>query len=207
MKNNCLQIIKFLLCLIASPSLSFSSNTFIENKGQVCDNHNNPHPEILFYAQQHGTNVFLRNNGLSYVLEKPAMSENKENLIPNENEVDKFGHRIDVDFINAKQDPAIICEKTSAHYFNYYYEQCPSGISNVKSFEKIIYQNVYSNIDVHFYNNAGKGFKYDLMVNPGGNPNDIKLKYNGAEKLKIENEKLNVEEITKWFKKHSKKGK
>jgi len=25
--------------------------------------------------------------------------------------------------------------------------------------------------------------------------------------LKIENEKLNVEEITKWFKKHSKKGK
>ncbi len=193
MKNNCLQIIKFLLCLIASPSLSFSSNTFIENKGQVCDNHNNPHPEILFYAQQHGTNVFLRNNGLSYVLEKPAMSENKENLIPNENEVDKFGHRIDVDFINAKQDPAIICEKTSAHYFNYYYEQCPSGISNVKSFEKIIYQNVYSNIDVHFYNNAGKGFKYDLMVNPGGNPNDIKLKYNGAEKLKIENEKLIIE--------------
>src|SRR5674476_540636 len=48
---------------------------------------------------------------------------------------------------------------------------------------------MYPNIDVRYYTDAGT-LKYDLIVHPGGNINDIALKYEGVDKLEIKNKEL-----------------
>ncbi|MCC6691444.1 MAG: hypothetical protein IT235_07920, partial [Bacteroidia bacterium] len=53
-------------------------------------------------------------------------------------------------------------------------------------------KNIYKGIDVIYYGGKENGLKYDIVVNPGANPNDIKLKYTGA-KLKLEGQKLIVQ--------------
>ncbi|MDO9039595.1 MAG: hypothetical protein Q7U59_14740, partial [Lutibacter sp.] len=51
------------------------------------------------------------------------------------------------------------------------------GVLNVPEFKKIVYSNLYNNIDlVYYYTDAG--LKYDFIVKPGGDPTDIHLKYN-----------------------------
>ncbi len=55
----------------------------------------------------------------------------------------------------------------------------------------MIYKNVYPNIDVRYYSEGGR-LKYDIMVNPGGNANDIVMQYDGADKLSIKNSELVV---------------
>ncbi len=57
--------------------------------------------------------------------------------------------------------------------------------TEVPNFKEIIYENIYDNIDVCYYFTS-KGLKYDLIVHPGGDPNDIRLSYQGGKDLVID---------------------
>jgi hypothetical protein len=45
---------------------SFSKSAFIENKGQIIDQKNNPNPAALYLLNTPGMNVQLRRGGFSY---------------------------------------------------------------------------------------------------------------------------------------------
>ncbi len=69
---------------------------------------------------------------------------------------------------------------------NYFYGNDSSKwCTDVPNYQDIIYKNLYENIDLRYYSND-KGLKYDFVVHPGGEPNDIRLKYQGAQDLFIE---------------------
>ena len=57
-------------------------------------------------------------------------------------------------------------------------------ISNVPFFKEILYEELWNHIDASFYNSM-EGLKYDFIVKPGGNPDQIKVKLDGVEKLKV----------------------
>ncbi len=65
---------------------------------------------------------------------------------------------------------------------NFFYPHCPEGIYGVKSYHQVKIKEVYPNIDWVLYINE-KGVKYDFVVNPGGNIDDIVLAYKGADLL------------------------
>jgi hypothetical protein len=67
----------------------------------------------------------------------------------------------------------------------------------VHHYKKVLYQNIYPNIDVEFClgdggsspsGRLGGAFKYNFIVHPGGNPNDIQLKIDGANATSLTNE-------------------
>ena len=58
-----------------------------------------------------------------------------------------------------------------------------------KIYQAVTYKNMYPNIDVRYYTDAGT-LKYDIIVRPGGNINDIALKYDGVDKLEVKNKEL-----------------
>ena len=77
---------------------------------------------------------------------------------------------------------------------NYYLANCPQGILDVKTFKKITIKNIYKGIDWVIYSNEKNNLEYDLIVNPGADPSQIKIKYKGTDKMLLDKEskKLNL---------------
>jgi hypothetical protein len=57
--------------------------------------------------------------------------------------------------------------------------------TNIPTFEKVNYQSIYPGIDLAYYGNEGK-LEYDLIVQPGADPNQIKLAFSGTEKIDVD---------------------
>ncbi len=179
---------------------------FTENKGQVVDMNFRLRSDILYVGDGGSSKVYLRKTGWSYVLCK--LEDNtigrepqdyineggKTKLDDEQNVYDEIKmHRIDVDFIGANPDAKILNSEKVEGYSNFYLGHCPKGVIHVNSYNRVVYQNVYNNIDVIFYGGKQSGLKYDIVVRPGGNPNDIKIKYTGADGIEINNGKLTIE--------------
>ncbi len=197
----------------ASPKVSLGGYGFIENKGQIIDQNNKPNKEVLYLYNGNGLQVQLRQNGFSYeviktekTLKAIGVKSKDQNYIPNKFEPDSFDytykiHRIDILFEGINKNIQITTFEPSSDYINYYTgspvraplvgalppahnpQQKNTGITNIHHYQKILYQNIYSNIDVEFIlnnENPSQKFKYNFIIHPGGNINDIKLKFLGA---------------------------
>ncbi len=167
---------------------------FIENKGQFFDQNNKVNRDVLFLFSDPGFHVQLKQNGFSYEVFKPA----------NKSETHYSIHRIDISFTgsntsdiistisgNNQSGFRIIPAEPGAGFINYYKDASTNNPQiNVNHFQKIIYKNVYPQIDIEFLiNTYGKPvkeitdhsrFKYNFIIHPGGNINDIQLKIEGA---------------------------
>ncbi len=55
---------------------------------------------------------------------------------------------------------------------------------NIPLYEKVIYQSVYSGIDLLYYDNDGT-LEYDFIITPGTDYQTIKLQFEGTEKLEL----------------------
>ena len=60
-------------------------------------------------------------------------------------------------------------------------------IINIPLYEKVIYKEIYKGIDMLNYSNNGN-LEYDFIINPNSNFEDIKLKFDGCDELKIDND-------------------
>jgi gliding motility-associated-like protein len=83
--------------------------------------------------------------------------------------------------------PKISFEKERKGVINYLNTQ--PFVSNVKSYQKVNYQNVYEGIDYSIYEYAG-GLKYDWIVHAHADPTDIKLRLEGVKDIRIEDGRL-----------------
>jgi hypothetical protein len=69
---------------------------------------------------------------------------------------------------------------------NFFYGNDPNKwYTNVPNFDEVLYENIYDGIDLRYYANE-KGFKYDFLVHPGTDPEQIKVKYIGAKEINID---------------------
>lgn len=167
--------------------------SFTENKGQLADIAGTPRTDILYMTKNKGMQVYFAKDRISYVVSQAIHQENsyqEENTgysLSGPDNVQPTGlQRIDMEFINPNPNVQIIAEDEESGYSNYYYPHCPNGILGVKSYKKLIYQNIYPDIDLIFYASSQNSsstlssLKYDFIVHPGAKPSDIKIHYNGA---------------------------
>ena len=154
-----------------------SSIQFIENKGQfskLIDYKLSIKNGDLFFSKNKIT-FNLYNKSKIYDL-RHKKDNNGSNLIS--------GHVYNVEFINANKK-TIKGLDTNSNYNNYFLGNDKSKwASGVKIFKRIYYSSLYNNIDLTYYEHFGK-LKYDFIVHPNGKTKDIKLQYNGADKIKI----------------------
>lgn len=170
-----------------------SPKGFIPNLGQLATANGEVAESVLFYSQA-GLPTYLNHTGFSYLLNRyEEVKTGTENSPQGIDSVQQLTaqHRIDITFAGANKNINIEGQQELPHYFNYYYGYCPDGITNVHPFKKISYKNVWDNIDVQFYEKQG-GIEYDFIVHPGGNPNDIQLKYSGAEVEQLSSTALRI---------------
>ncbi|HMO61575.1 MAG TPA: PKD domain-containing protein [Ferruginibacter sp.] len=99
-------------------------------------------------------------------------------------------HAYRVVFLGATGKAAAVPDKPLPTYNNYFIGKDSSRWkSNCAIYQAITYKNVYPNIDVRYYTDQGT-LKYDIIVHPGGNPNEITLQYQGVDKLEVKNKEL-----------------
>jgi gliding motility-associated-like protein len=173
-----------------------SNRAFVENKGQVSDDKGNPRPEVLFKSKNDNATIFFRKDGLVYLFNRFETVPNEEsrkewqeknNMRAQVLETKPMIFRLDMNFLNTNSQVKVTGDSKKQDFSNYYYGHCPQGIINVAHFEKIIYNNIYPNIDVVYYYTQN-GLKYDVIVHPGGKLSDVKFRYDGASRTEINEE-------------------
>jgi len=164
---------------------------FTENKGQVHDQHYKARPDVLFSGTDGKLVFHLKNNGISYQLNRVDSWKEEEDHKTKDDAlsvskgkrqvVDKSTiYRVDINWLNANPQAAVRTGNALEGYNNYYLESCPNGALNVKSYETVEYQNIYNGINLKWYQNKGQ-LKYDYVVAPHANYKQIQLEIKGAQ--------------------------
>lgn len=170
------------------PLLPNQQLLFFENKGQVIGPDGIPDADVRFVINTPEFAMFIYNDGISYQFvnaiapksnKKPAVPEGLQDLIPNTgNKINS--HRINVKFVNANANSIIKAEGKSSYFENYYFPENKNGIAQVHGFDKVTIENLYPGVNWVLYQVNGK-IKYDLIMQPGVNPNCISMEINAAD--------------------------
>jgi hypothetical protein len=190
--------------------LSRPNQGFIENKGQIIDQNHKPNPAVLYLLNMPGMNVQLRRGGFSYDIYRisnidkhtqnnelnhhgntaPLHHGIKDSIPQPPSSIIDF-HRIDLDLVGINSDYTIESGGATSDYTNYYLGFTPrEGIQNVRSFKKIIYRNIYPNIDLDFSADDKHIFKYTFIIHPGARLCDIQILVSEPSILQLEKDTL-----------------
>ncbi|MDF1676897.1 MAG: PKD domain-containing protein, partial [Vicingaceae bacterium] len=163
-----------------------SERAFVENKGQY-DGRNWQSTNQIKYAlsQQDGWFTFFSNKGITHRIERLVRNPKKKkgegdanNNLPSRIHLSEF---VNISFVGANTNVKIIAEEKTNHYYSYAVKDLKTNdvnnINNVKGYKKITYKNIYNNIDIEYTLHPDGGIKYNVILHPGANPNEIKMKY------------------------------
>ena len=174
----------------AVPGKTTQKLYFIENKGQVQDQHHGARKDIQYVLGAPGMSVFIGDAQLHYQFSnivREAAGEGKpagSRFADMERQANVNTYRMDVELMGANKHAEVIAEEPQAYYENYYVAGCPANGLQVHAFGKLTYKNVYKGID-WVVRIKGNKLEHEFIVGPGGNAAEIKLKYNGQSSLKI----------------------
>jgi hypothetical protein len=181
--------------LIESPGLGFLS--FTENKGQIRDQYDQPRIDIDFSLHQNALNLFISAGHIYYQfnrlnnkdeLQSSLRNQTQPSGIPLEQTVapDYTLYRLEMELAGSNISAKPIVENIIQQKLNYYRPALGSdGITNVQSCKKIIYPDIYPNIDWVIYIKDGK-LKYDFVLHEGADPADIRIRYQGAKSMQLQ---------------------
>ncbi len=181
-----------LLFLLAFTAFSFTQNIwskdanqneyFIENKGQYDDRQHSPEENIQYGLKLGNVFVLFDQKGMTYRFEhlKKIKVEGKESIRKNQSEL------IHITFLNANSDAQIIATDKVSHAYSFgikdYFTNSAHSINNIPGFKKITYKNIYPNIDIEYTLHPKGGLKYNIILHPGANVDDIQLGYSTKNK-------------------------
>jgi uncharacterized protein YjdB len=164
--------------------------SFTENVGQIKDQHDRYRNDIQFTMSANaGLSIFFGSGEIHYQFSKMISGVDKTistNYKHNENTRWYDMYRMDVELIGANKNAAVIRGNKTEYFEHYFTDWSSKKGTTAYSYNKITYKNIYPKIDWVLYVKDNK-LKHEFVVHEGGNANDIKLKYGGAEKLNIDN--------------------
>ena len=174
-----------LFFLLFACKFGFSQYEFIENKGQW-DN------KIFYKTEFTNGAIFFEKNCLTFNFIDINHNHEKHNHKnrgdvhnPNVRPVIK-GHAYKIHFENSN-DPNFITGDLKSDYINYFISNKEENWrSYVKKFGEISYKNIYDSIDIKYYS-SNNTLKYDIIVKPGANTDQIKLRYEGVSSIEEKN--------------------
>ena len=184
----------------------FNQKVFIENKGQFTSpfsplsrgrgagpartfRFGTGGGEVLFGATVDGVEMFFSTKGITYRHNEIIQAEENEKQENGKEKMKIIPHSISMEWIGANRHVQIVAEEAVANYFTYPDLNDKTGRSSLKASacKKIIYKNIYPNIDVEYiFPQDSSGIKYSLILRPGANSSDIKMKWSGNDLFKDE---------------------
>src|ERR1051326_5346565 len=181
---------------IASPVVK----RFIENKSQFYGKDKLAASQILFGTELSGTQIYFSKNGLTYRFDKREWKNKNERekeyekkfRTPQEwedHEKEERAVKIETDLVhmqweNSNPNVQVVAEERVHDYFSYTVKG--RNINYVSGYEKIVYKDLYPNIDVEYVFHQKGGIKYSLILHPGADVSQVKMKYTDANGIKTD---------------------
>jgi hypothetical protein len=160
---------------------------FIENKGQW-------HPDVLYFCRLGGLDAWITKWGVNYTFfkleEKPSAEAREPSLHEKfgRGEVELIGHRVLMKLRGCAAHPQREGRELLAGYYNYLIGNDPTRHATyVRRYQEAWVKGVYAGIDMRYYLEGGR-LRYDLVVQPGGDPSQIVFGLEGSEKTYIDSE-------------------
>lgn len=159
---------------------------FLENKNQWESN-------VRYRAAIPNGMLFLKENGLHYAfIDSEPFSHHGQGKAHTHTHETIKGHGIAVQFLGANANPTMQAEGEGSERYNFFLGNDQSKwASDIKSYTKLAYKTLYEGIDMRFYTHED-ALKYEFIVAPKTNPDKIRLQYDGAKAIEIENGNLKI---------------
>ncbi len=169
--------------------LAASNQSFLENNGQIRNQHGKVVSDIKFAIHQGSLNAYFMPDRISYVFtgSAAANSSNKQGIVPSyaaHAERKAMRYRLDVELQGCNPSVQLIGNGRGTSPYNFVNGADQAQSIVAYQYQEILYQNIYKDIDLQF-RLTESGLKYDFIVHPGGNPADIRMRYIGATKLAL----------------------
>ncbi|MCI5057299.1 MAG: SBBP repeat-containing protein, partial [Flavobacteriales bacterium] len=172
---------------------NFFAFNFEEHQGQFAAQNGEVRNDILFRTKIGGTNILFHKDGVSfyfYKIEEIPFDE----LSPEQKAEVQQGNsatqkrvsyaKIFKKFIGANPNAEVLGQELTNEKKNYFLGHLSEGIKNVPLYKRLTYHEIYPNIDLVFYEKAGR-LKYDFILRPGANVEDIKMLYESSQSSNI----------------------
>ncbi len=165
----------------------FGARNFVENKGQF-NGETEKREQVRYAYQNEAENIYFTTSGLIYKFVKHAQlsPEKFERAVERGMPIDLKEDKVDVvnmNWLNCNYGIVLTAQEKQDHYMSYGAREL-----NSSTFKKLLYQNVYKNIDIEYIFPADKevGVKYNVILHPGANISDVKIQYTGnCDEIKI----------------------
>jgi len=161
---------------------------FIENKGQLTQENQLPDNDILYYGSFRNATVYVTKNSVRFVFQE-AINHYRGD-IPDQYPylIKPFQHkpsviktaRMDMQFSGADPRLVINPELPEKGTINDYSTHFPEGITGIKTFEKLVYQNIYPQINLILFADTA-GLRYEFELKPGARIADIAIQWLGVD--------------------------
>ncbi len=153
---------------------------FEANQGQA-------HKDVRFLSRGVGYGLYLTSSEAVLVLTNPdAKRDGHDTQARPEAEMPAKPVALRMSLVGASRKPLASGLEELPGKANYFIGKDPAKWrSNVPSYAKVHYREVYPGIDLVYYGNQ-RSLEYDFVVAPGADPRKIALTFKGADKLEID---------------------
>jgi hypothetical protein len=140
---------------------------FLENRGQVRDQHGALRSDIDFKLETPGMNLFVGSGHMHYQWNKFDESSEQWEM-----------YRMDVTLQGARKDVKPVTAQKHIYQERHFLPGARGGVV-AQAWQKITYPGVYPGIDWVLYV-KGSQVEYDFVIHPGAKASDVRLAYEGA---------------------------
>ncbi len=172
----------------AEKILSNTPKAFTENHGQL------ENDEVRFYAP--GGGVWFTDDGVWFEVREELSSNSRRFTVYSPESrlmtddwrpttIDYKRVVLKQEFIGANHVQPVGRERLSWNSNFFYGNDSSKWCTEVPNYAEIWFENIYDGIDLRYYTNE-RGLKYDFIVHPGADVSQIRIRYDGAEKLLID---------------------
>jgi gliding motility-associated-like protein len=158
-------------------------HAFIENKGQWGD-------DVLFMNKFDGGNMWVEQGRVLFHLQDYSKYNELHFSKKESTEEDlTFNQKVvNLHFVGMNEISSIEKQGETDHYFNYFIGDDQSRWARgVRGYEEFTLKEAYNGIDLKFIEQK-KELKYEFIVSPKSDPNQIRLNYKNQKKVKIDKE-------------------
>jgi gliding motility-associated-like protein len=172
-----------------------AADGFFENKGQF-------DKSIISKLDLSTHSISMLNNGFSVLLHDhnkwaKMVTHYHDDLMHNHssreiNATDTLRFQLlKYSFIGANFSTPNFSQPSEAYYNFYLGNDTSKWVGGVRKYSKLIYKSIYPNIDLE-YEVIGDRFKYNFILNPGANLNDIRVNIEGHNGLSVQPNRITL---------------
>ncbi len=178
---------------LSTPSWSVkfeTSKAFIENKGQFEQRLKSVDSKILYAVDNGSVQIYFTQKGLTYKFDRKEKNKNRRDGDETQPRIFFESDLVNMVWEDANHNAELVAEELNPDYYTYemkknekeYYD-----IQRIRGYKKLVYKNLYPNIDVEYVFHPQDGIKYALILHPGADVSKVKMKYADGEKLTFTN--------------------